>query len=73
MAILTKWAFINLFLSYYVLANVMVSVAKTHNFYAAPAPAPSKNLDAAPAAPVAPDPDPTVQYSKATFLKGTKA
>jgi hypothetical protein len=57
---------------------VVCSVAGQHHFYAAPAPALSKNFDAAPApvapssAPVAPDPAPTLLYTKATFLKRTK-
>jgi hypothetical protein len=47
------------------------SVAEPHHFYAAPAP--GKNLDAAPApAPLAPAPAPTLLYSKAKFLKRTK-
>jgi hypothetical protein len=37
------------------------SVAEQHQFYAALAPAPGKNFDAAPA--------PTLPYSKAKFLK----
>jgi hypothetical protein len=40
------------------------SVAEPHHFYAAPAP--GKNLDAAPA------PAPTLLYSQAIFLKGAK-
>jgi hypothetical protein len=45
------------------------SVAEPHHFYAALAPAPGENLDAAPAAPA---PAPTLLYSKAKFLKRTK-
>jgi hypothetical protein len=41
------------------------SDAEPHHFYAAPAP--GENFDAAPAAPA-----PTLQYSKAKFLKRTK-
>jgi hypothetical protein len=43
-----------------------LSVAELHHFYAAPAP--GENFDAAPA----PAPAPTLLYSKAKFLKGTK-
>jgi hypothetical protein len=41
---------------------VLFSVAEPHHFYAAPAPAPCKNFDAAPAAPA---PAPTLLHSKA--------
>jgi hypothetical protein len=52
------------------LADVLkISVAEPHHFYAAPAPTQGKNFDAAPA-PAAPAP--TLFYSKAKFLKGTK-
>jgi hypothetical protein len=44
--------------------NILSVVAEPHHFYAAPAP--GKNFDAAPA------PAPTLLYSKAKFLKGTK-
>jgi hypothetical protein len=44
------------------------SVAEPHHFYAALAPAPGKNFDAA----QAPTPAPTLLYSKAKFLKQTK-
>jgi hypothetical protein len=44
------------------LDDVLTSVAEPHHFYAAPAPAPGKNLDAAPA------PAPTLLFSKAKFL-----
>jgi hypothetical protein len=47
-----------------------ISVAEPHHFYAAPAP--GENFDAAPAAPAAPAPVPTLLYSKAKFLKRTK-
>jgi hypothetical protein len=53
----------------YALSEVDSSVAEPHHFYAAPAPAPGENFDAAPAAPA---PAPTLQYSKAKFLKRTK-
>jgi hypothetical protein len=47
------------------------SVVEQYHFYAAPAPAPGKNFDAAPAAPdlaaPAPAPAPTLLYSKAKF------
>jgi hypothetical protein len=46
---------------------VATSVAEPHHFYAAPAPAPGKNSDAAPAAPAS-----TLLYSKTKFLKRTK-
>jgi hypothetical protein len=49
--------------------NVLTSVAEPHHFYAAPAPAPGKNFDAAPAAPAT---APTLLYSKTKFLKRTK-
>jgi hypothetical protein len=49
---------------------VYSSVAEPHHFYAAPAPPPGKNFDAAPATPAAPAP--TLLYSKAKFLKQTK-
>jgi hypothetical protein len=49
--------------------GVFISVAEPHLFYAAPAPAPGENFDAAPAAPA---PAPTLLYSKAKFLKRTK-
>jgi hypothetical protein len=45
---------------------VLHTVAEPHHFYAALAPAPGKNFDAAPA------PAPTPFYSKAKFLKRTK-
>jgi hypothetical protein len=44
--------------------KVLTSVAEPHHFYAAPAPAPGENFEAAPA--------PTLLYSKAKFLKRTK-
>jgi hypothetical protein len=47
--------------------GVKSNVAEPHNFYAAPAP--SKNFDAAPAAPA---PDPTLLYSKTKLLKRTE-
>jgi hypothetical protein len=47
---------------------VLFSVAEPHQFYAATAPAPGKNFDAA-LAPAAPAPAPTLLYSKAKFLK----
>jgi hypothetical protein len=50
------------------LSNVVFSVAEPHHFYAAPALAPGKNFDAAPA----PAPAPTLLYSKEKFLKQTK-
>jgi hypothetical protein len=43
--------------------TVYTSVAEPHHFYAAPAPAPGVNSDAAPAS--------TLLYSKAKFLKQT--
>jgi hypothetical protein len=46
--------------------SVKISVAESHNFYAAPDPASGKSFDAAPAAPA---PAPTLLYSKAKFLK----
>jgi hypothetical protein len=49
---------------------VETSVAEPHHFYAAPAL--GKNFDAAPAAPAAPAPAPTLLYSKTKFLKRTK-
>jgi hypothetical protein len=45
------------------------SVSETHHFYAAPAPVPGVNFDAAPAAPA---PAPTLLYSRTKFLKRTK-
>jgi hypothetical protein len=50
--------------------KVETSVAEPHHFYAAPAPAPGKYFDAAPAA-SAPATTPTLLYSKAKFLKRT--
>jgi hypothetical protein len=47
---------------------VMSSVAEPYHFYAAPALAPGKNFDEAPA----PAPAPTLLYSKAKFSKLTK-
>jgi hypothetical protein len=47
-----------------IVAVVGSSVVKPHHFYAAPAPAPGVNFDAAPA--------PTLLYSKAKCLKRTK-
>jgi hypothetical protein len=47
----------------------ITSVAEPHHFYAAPALAPGKNFDAAPAAPA---PAPTLLYSMVKFLKQTK-
>jgi hypothetical protein len=44
--------------------TISSSVAEPHHFYAAPAPAPGKNFDAAPAAPA-----PTLLYSKAKLFK----
>jgi hypothetical protein len=46
-------------LGYYMMSSFCVfsSVAEPHHFYAAPAPVPGKNLDAAPA------PAPTLLYS----------
>jgi hypothetical protein len=41
---------------------VSTSVSEPHHFYAAPAPAPGENFDAAQAAPA-----PTLLYSKAKF------
>jgi hypothetical protein len=46
-----------------------IRVAEPHNFYAASAPAPGKNFDAAPA-PAAPVH--TLLYHKTKFLKRTK-
>jgi hypothetical protein len=46
-----------------------ISVTEPHHFYAAPAP--GKNFYAAPAA-LAPAPAPTLQYSRAKFVKRTK-
>jgi hypothetical protein len=48
------------------LSSAKISVAEPHHFYAALAPAPGKNFDAAPA-PAAPAPAPTLLYSKAKF------
>jgi hypothetical protein len=45
--------------------SVILNVAEPHHFYAAPAPAPGENFDAAPALALAP----TLLYSKAKFLK----
>jgi hypothetical protein len=50
---------------------VMISVVEPHHFYAAPAPDPGKNFDAA-SDPAAPAPAPTLLYSKEKFLKQTK-
>jgi hypothetical protein len=56
-------------ISYSTSASVgLTSVAEPHHFYAALAPAPGKNFDAAPTA-LAPAPAPTLLYSKAKFLK----
>jgi hypothetical protein len=52
------------------LGTFIPSVAEPHHFYVAPDP--GKNFDAAPAAPAAPAPAPTLLYSKAKFLKRTK-
>jgi hypothetical protein len=53
---------------------LLFNVAEPHHFYVAPAPAPGKNFDAAPApaAPAPAAPDPTLLYSKAKFLKLAK-
>jgi hypothetical protein len=51
---------------YYIISS---SVAEPHHFYAVPAP--GENFDAAPAAPAAPAPTPTLLFNKAKFLKGT--
>jgi hypothetical protein len=48
----------------------IISVAEPHHFYEAPAT--GKNFDAV-LAPAAPAPAPTLLYSKAKFLKGTKS
>jgi hypothetical protein len=54
-------------------SGVVGSVAEPLHFYAAPAPAPGKNFDAAPdPAALAPAPAPTLPYSRAKFLKRTK-
>jgi hypothetical protein len=45
---------------------LQTSVAEPHQFYAAPAAAPGKNFDAAPAQ------SPTLLYSKAKFIKLSK-
>jgi hypothetical protein len=70
MAVLVKhWQTGNCFYLHLCRPQLKSSVAEPHHFYAAPAPAPCENFDAAPA-PAAPAP--ALLYSKAKFLKRTK-
>jgi hypothetical protein len=54
------------FQKFTLLSALQNSVAEPHHFYAAPAPVPGKNFDAAPAT------APTLPNSKTKFLKQTK-
>jgi hypothetical protein len=49
--------------------RISISVEEPHHFYAAPAPTPAENFDAAQAAPAS---APTLLYSRSKIFKGEK-